>query len=104
MARQGDLIWLSRSSWLLSSSQARSAWYWPSRPGLVHGAAASIRLMVTFDRVIVVLELGHGMQGQQQVGYVEAGRERVKGQGEVDGGAAACHRVGRGRAGPGQEC
>jgi predicted ATPase len=55
------------------------------------------------DRVIVVLELGHGMQGQQQVGYVEAGRERVKGPGEVDGGAGSGHRVGRGRTGPGQE-
>jgi hypothetical protein len=28
------------------------------------------------------------MQRQQQVGDVEAGRERVKGAGEVDGGAA----------------
>ncbi len=35
------------------------------------------------------------MQRQQQVGDVEAGRERVKGAGEVDGGAGACHRVGR---------
>ena len=35
------------------------------------------------------------MQRQQQVGDVEAGRERVKGAGEVDGGLGACHRVGR---------
>ena len=42
------------------------------------------------------------MQRQQEVGDVEAGRGRVEGAGEVDGGTGACHRVGR-RAGPGQE-
>jgi len=55
------------------------------------------------DRVVVVLKLGHGMQRQQQVGDVEAGRERVKGAGEVDGGPGTRQRVGGRCAGPGQE-
>lgn len=95
-------MWLSWSRWL-SSSQARSAWYWPSRPGLVHGSAASIRLMVILTAPSSSWELGHGMQRQQQVGDVEARRERVKGTGEIDGGAGACHCEGRRLPGPGQE-
>ena len=43
MARHGDVMWRSRSRWLLSCSQARSAWYWPSRPGLVLGPGGQCR-------------------------------------------------------------
>jgi hypothetical protein len=58
--------------------------------------------MVIFDGVIVVSELGRGMQRQQQAGDVEARRKRVKGTGEIDGGAGAYHCEGRRLPGCGQ--